>query len=118
MTMERAFSRKFMLLAGILAATTILLAQAFQLETNSYLSTIKKDKDKTEQGKETQTTISAPSDAVTSNSADHTPEANPLLIRELDQNGEESSHVLAVDRSILGNIFKTFFRSVISPQAP
>lgn len=108
-----------MLFAGILAAVVIVLAQAFQPQTNSYLSRIKNDKkEKTEKSAESTAAIAAPSDAVPSSTAAQTVDADPALIREIRQNEEQGTGGQIVDKAIIGNLFRTLFRSVITPQAP
>ena len=114
---KKAFSKKLMLGAGILAAIVILCSQAFQQETDSFLSKIKETQ--TEKPAEAEKIIVAtPTDAVTSGQAVQVGDVNPSLIREIIQDEESTSAQPTIDKTILAEFFKTLFRVFISPQAP
>ena len=115
---EKAFSRKLMLAAGILAAIVILCSQAFQKETRSFLSKIKADKTEKSAGAEKKALIVAPADAVTSSQAVEVGDANPSFIREIILDEDRSQHQPALSKAVFSNFFKTLFHTIISPQAP
>lgn len=107
--------RPAMMVAGVLAAVIILFSQSFYQQAQTSL-----EKSKTEQSpdKDThRTIISAPSDAVVSSSVENENVQVPTLLEELFTTDEEAQSI-SVSPAVFANLFKTFFRAVISPNAP
>ena len=111
-------SKQAMVVAGIIAAVIILLSPAFQKEACLFLSDIKNDKDGKQVPEKEATVIKAPSDAVTSTQSCEIEDANPTVIREIIlEEGQQPKHV-TLSKAIFSSLFKTLFRTIISPQAP
>ncbi len=115
---NKAFSRKLMLAAGILAAAVILCSQAFQKETSSFLSKIEKDKSEKSAVPEKKVIVAAQADAVTSSQAVEVGDANPSFIREIILDEDRAKEKPLIDKAIFSNFLRTLFRTFISPQAP
>ena len=116
--LEKTFSKKLMLTAGILAALVILCSQAFQKETSTFLSKIKTDKAEKPSEAEKRIIIATPADAVTSSPAVEVGDANPSFIREIIFNEDRTHQQPTIDSELVSNFFKTLFSLIISPQAP
>ncbi len=102
----------FMIAAGLLAAVIIVFSQSYYQQTNLIQ---KKNSDSKTTSEET--VISAPSDAVTSNSLvklseNITPEVQPSF------STQESKSILKVESRIFIKYFRTLFQAIISPNAP
>lgn len=107
-----------MLAAGILAACVILFSQAFQKETHSLLSRIKKNHtEKTAEADKT-VVIAAPTDAVTSGQAVEVGDTDASVIREIVFSEDNAPDQPLIDQAILTDLVKVFLRMFISPQAP
>src|SRR5882672_8575168 len=115
---KKAFSRKLMLSAGILAAIVILCSQAFQKETHTYLSKIKTDKTEKATDGERNVIMATPSDAVTSGQSVEVGDANPSFIREIILSEDKGHQPSPIDKTIFSGFLRTLFRVIISPQAP
>ena len=115
---NKAFSKKLMLLVGILAVLVILFTQAFQLETASFLSKIKVHKTEKSTEAEKNVIIAAPSEAVTSGQAVEVGDADPSMIREIVLDEDHVAERPGIYKAFLSDFFKTLFRVYISPQAP
>ncbi|MEJ0054712.1 MAG: hypothetical protein WDN75_03140 [Bacteroidota bacterium] len=115
---NKDFSKKLMLVAGILAAVIILFSQAFQKETCQLLSKIKSHKTEKTTEAEKKVIVAAPVDAVTSGTAVEVEDANASLIREIVLDENNTSKQAVIGKTLVANFFKTLFRVVISPQAP
>ena len=104
-----------MMIAGVLAVIVILFSQSFYHEAQSNLEKIK-----SEQSPDQETSkafISAPSDAVVNSTVENVNEQVPSLLEELFTTDEEAQAV-SIPPSFFANFFKTFFRAIISPNAP
>jgi hypothetical protein len=104
-----------MMVAGVLAAVIILFSQSFYHEAQSNL-----EKSKSEQSKDQdaqQTFISTPSDAVVNSTVENVNEQVPTLLEELFTTDEEAEAV-SITPTVFANFFHTFFRAIISPNAP
>ena len=115
---NKDFSKKLMLVAGILAAVIILFSQAFQKETCQLLSKIKSQKTEKTAEAEKKVIMATPVDAVTSGITVEVEDANASLIREIVHDENTTSKQAIVGKTLVTNFFKTLFRVVISPQAP
>jgi hypothetical protein len=104
-----------MMIAGILAAVAIPFSQSFYHETQSSLEKTRKEQSPE---KDTQQTyVSVPADAVVNSSVENENVQVPSLLDELFTTDEEAKSV-SVSPAVFANIFKTFFRAFISPNAP
>ena len=104
-----------MMIAGVLAAVTILFSQSFYHEAQSNLEKIKSEK---LADQDTQSTfISAPSEAVVNTTVENVNEQVPSLLEELFTTDEEAESVSVIP-TFFANLFKTLFRAIISPNAP
>lgn len=115
---KKAFSRKLMLAAGILAAMVILCSQAFQRETSSFLSKVKSDETEKPAETEKKIIVATPADAVTSSQAVEVGDANPSFIREIVIDEDRAREQPTIVKNLFSDFLKTLFRTFISPQAP
>ena len=111
--------RPFMMIAGVLAAVVILFSQSFYHQAQSNIQSNSK-KIATEQSSDKDADkafITTPSDAVVNSSVENENVQIPSLLEELFTTDEEAQSV-SIAPAVFANLFKTFFRAVISPNAP
>lgn len=107
--------RPAMMFAGALAAVIILFSQSFYHQAQSNLEEIKTEQDSDQDTH--QAFVSAPSDAVINSTVENVNVQIPCLLEELFTTDEEAESV-SIAPTVFANFFKTFFRAVISPNAP
>lgn len=104
-----------MVICGILAALIILLSPTVQRETSQFLATASAADEKPIDG-EKQLIVSP--DAVTSTSQGAVENVNPFVVQEIIIDEENHSVRPLAAAAPLASFFKSFLRTVISPQAP
>lgn len=110
---DRSSLRKMMVIAGLLAALTIVLTPAFQHETSRVMTESKADAEQPGATKISSVSV----EALTSPQAGEVESANPFMIQEVIT---ESQHPAPVSFPFarIATTLTTLLRSVISPQAP
>ena len=112
---DRTFFRAFMIVAGMLAAVTIVVSPAFREEAERVVIELKADAGVPAD----EAQVSAVSaDAVTSPQAVEVESANPFVIQEIIVTGERPSRLPVPVIALPATALTTLLRSVISPQAP
>ena len=112
--------RPFMMIAGVLAAVVILFSQSFYHQAQSNIQSNSKKiatEQSSDQDADQAIIITAPSDAVVNSSVENENVQIPSLLEELFTTDQEAQSV-SVAPAVFANLFKTFFRAVISPNAP
>jgi len=109
---KKTLSRIFMIASGILAAVIIVFSQSYYQQSELTQKNDSEKKDKSEK-----VMVSAPSDAVTSNSLvklsenTATPAPSSFSITEIKS-------FVKIEKKVFVRFFRTLFRVVISPNAP
>ena len=104
------------MIAGVLAAVVILFSQSFYHQAQSNIKKIATEQS-SDQDSDQAFIITAPSDAVVNSSVENENVQVPSLLEELFTTDQEAQSV-SVAPAVFANLFKTFFRAVISPNAP
>lgn len=107
--------RPFMMIAGVLAAVVILFSQSFYHQAQSNIKKIATEQSSDQDAD--QAFITAPSDAVVNSSVENENVQIPSLLEELFTTDQEAQSV-SIAPAVFANLFKTFFRAAISPNAP
>ena len=111
------------MIAGVLAAVVILFSQSFyhqaqsNIQSNSKKIATEQSSDKSDKDADQAFIITAPSDAVVNSSVENENVQIPSLLEELFTTDQEAQSV-SIAPAVFANLFKTFFRAVISPNAP
>jgi len=109
---KKTLSRIFMIAAGVLAAVIIVFSQTYHNQTE-----LAHKKDSDSKAKSEKAVISAPSDAVTSNSLLKLND-NPEPATQQSFSITEIKSFVKVEKHVFVNFFRTLFRVIISPNAP
>jgi hypothetical protein len=112
---DRTFFRALMVIAGLLAAMTIVISPAFREEAERVVTELKADAGAPVEDARV-SAVSA--DAVTSPQAVEVESANPFVIQEIIVTGERPSRLPAPVIALPVTALTVLLRSVISPQAP
>jgi hypothetical protein len=106
--------RKLMIVAGLLAALTIVISPAFQREA---AGVIMETNAENEEGEDTQiAAVSA--EGVTSPQAVEVESANPFIIQEIITKADQPAPLPALAVALPASVLTALLKSVISPQAP
>jgi hypothetical protein len=109
---KKTLSRIFMIASGILAAVIIVFSQSYYQQSEL---TQKNDSEK--KAKSEKVMVSAPSDAVTSNSLVKLSENTATPVPPSFSSSEIKS-IVKIEKKVFVRFFRTLFRVVISPNAP
>ncbi len=109
---KKALSRIFMIASGILAAVIIVFSQSYYQQTE-----ITRKKDSEKKAKSENVTISASSDAVTSNPIVNLGESTTPPTQQSFSASENRSFI-KLETKVFVNFFRTLFSVIISPNAP
>ena len=109
---KKTLSRIFMIASGILAAVIIVFSQSYYQQSELTQKNDSEKKDKSEK-----VMVSAPSDAVTSNSLVKLSENTAISVPSSFSITEIKSFV-KIEKKVFVRFFRTLFRVVISPNAP
>ncbi|MBK5277488.1 MAG: hypothetical protein JJE09_01370 [Bacteroidia bacterium] len=104
-----------MMVAGVLAAVIITFSQSFYHQAQSNLEKIKTEQSTDHDSK--QALIATPSEAVVTSAVENVNVQVPSLLDELFTTDEEAESV-SLAPAVLSDLFKTFLRAAISPNAP
>ncbi len=106
--------RKLMIVAGLLAAFTIVISPAFQREAAVVIMEASAEN---EQDGDTQiAAVSA--EAVTSPQAVEVESANPFIIQKIITKADQPAPLPALAVALPASVLTALLKSVISPQAP
>lgn len=106
--------RKLMIVAGLLAALTIVISPAFQREAAGVIMEANAEN---EEGEDTQiAAVSA--EGVTSSQAVEVESANPFIIQEIITKADQPAPLPALAVALPSSVLTALLKSVISPQAP
>lgn len=112
---NRSVIRKLMIVAGILAALTIVVSPAFQREATHIMMEAQASPEKP--ADDTQV-AAVSSEAITSPQAVQVESANPFIVQEIITEIELPAALPVPDLSFPASALTTLLKSVISPQAP
>jgi predicted PurR-regulated permease PerM len=110
---NRAFSKGFTIIAGVLAAVVILLSQSFYQQAQDNLRKVKTEQS-TDQN---EVVINAPADAVPGGSAIQLEDNIPTLVKSTSSEDQEQT-ALPFATKILVSYYKILLKALISPNAP
>jgi hypothetical protein len=113
---NRSLVRKLMMVAGLMAALTILFSPAFKHETSRPITEASTASDETKDDCAKLVAVSA--DAVTSSQAVQVESVNPYVVQEIITESEHPASTTAKLLSLPFALITSLLKTVISPQAP